>query len=1265
MENVNLQFLQPQGEGAMKSFDFQEMAAQAGCTMRFVPADAHWQLGRAERHGAVAKEIANRIIVQHGVQTAEDIEVAVTMAGFAKNQLIRRAGVCPSQWVFGRSPRIPGVLISEGARVEDKQMLSNSKKLQQTELLRLDAMKTFLEIDMSNRLRTAMLRKSRPFRGGFEIGQRLAYWRVRNTLDGEGPFAGYRQGVLIGMDPGPRGSLWIRNDRGRLVQVAREQARALEEEEAWMPGNSDFRLLRDAEQDLSEKHAIGLDQRQGAIEDIDKPPLLALPEAQPVLDADGRPASAIAAPPIIVQPQLPDPQPLQQQILDLPPPRPSTLPQQAAEGTVTARTKQSAGAGSLASAGEVPKRAKKQHPSQPPSRTGSSDATLVDPVSIAAESEVADVALPPVPESISSGTGSPSNRRIDQPGQLEAGQSMMGEEQVLQVHAKAYCRLCGSVNKMVESGVTRCGRCMNSTFTDESDEVLNWFDEDEKYDAECKRMSTQTLHAQEELPHCRALRDVEATRQWLSSEVLVVKQLGQISKKRKTSEKDYPLTSYAAWFGAEETWLWGMVQNSSTEDGYKEVLSEQEEINPEHYVVFLQRSSPLKSDPIGTKAHVTLYRDRPCELVWLQRHGREDIHKIGWDGSPKEMQSLFTTGNLYLQAYLLDAYHTEEHQQCYSSWMATETAGDSSDEDDDVPRTQRQAMKRELPWRTIPEADVPAFVTAIQNEWNEWCKWSSCKAVVGSKVSKDLILPSRVCYRWKPTPNTGGYKAKARIVIQGFRDPHLPLLTRDAPVLSRNGMVTILQWSASYGSKLYNADAKSAFLQGLPDDERPTKIYMRPPKDKISMLGVPDWNLDILYELIAPVYGAANAPRRWYGRFRGVVESKGWKVHSLDPCLFLWKATWKEDGQDVSQVVALLGVHVDDIMVTALPEWEKETVDPLRTAFEWGGAWEEDNFVFTGRKITKLSDGGYMLDQQRYVKEVTATKTQKEVIPLKGNPTLMSEFRSGIGSLQWLAGTTRPDIAADVSLLQKSMEDLTSDDLNEINKVLRYVKVTADAGIRIKPVDPSDLILIAFGDSGFGNAPNNKSQGGLVIVATTSEALTTSTPCSVLEWKSFRHQRMLRSTLAAEAASLDRAEDAANFLGSMLAETMDASFIAAGSGKSPVPIYPVTDARSLFDAIHRISTTFMERRVEIDVAALRENCRNLKWVPSEVMKADCLTKRSTQLRDGFRKWMCDPMVSLQEAKDASAGSTNSQWRGQGQQSAEELTSEKRETPGMI
>lgn len=44
-----------------------------------------------------------------------------------------------------------------------------------------------------------------------------------------------------------------------------------------------------------------------------------------------------------------------------------------------------------------------------------------------------------------------------------------------------------------------------------------------------------------------------------------------------------------------------------------------------------------------------------------------------------------------------------------------------------------------------------------------------------------------------------------------------------------------------------------------------------------------------------------------------------------------------------------------------------------------------------------------MLDQQHFVKEVTATKAQNKVVPLKVNPTLMSEFRPGIGSSEWLA----------------------------------------------------------------------------------------------------------------------------------------------------------------------------------------------------------------------------------------------------------------------
>lgn len=233
------------------------------------------------------------------------------------------------------------------------------------------------------------------------------------------------------------------------------------------------------------------------------------------------------------------------------------------EGILADGTKKSApeeGVGSLASAGEVPKRVKTQHPSQPPSRVASSDVTLVDPTSIAEGSVAAGSAhMVPVPED-SVGSGSSANRRFDQPGQSDEkmDSATVQAEQIFYVHAKAYCRLCGSVNKLVEAGVTRCGRCMNSTFTDDVDDVLNWFDEDEKFDGVCKRMTRNTFHVQEGLPGCDALRDVAASRQWLTSEVLVVDRLDQVSLKRHTSEKDYPVTSYAAWYGADDIWLWEM-----------------------------------------------------------------------------------------------------------------------------------------------------------------------------------------------------------------------------------------------------------------------------------------------------------------------------------------------------------------------------------------------------------------------------------------------------------------------------------------------------------------------------------------------------------------------------------------------------------------------------------------------------------------------------------------------------------------------------------
>ena len=668
------------------------------------------------------------------------------------------------------------------------------------------------------------------------------------------------------------------------------------------------------------------------------------------------------------------------------------------------------------------------------------------------------------------------------------------------------------------------------------------------------------------------------------------------------------------------------------------------------------------------------------ERHWLRRHGRHLINLVGWDGSPPELQPLFQQDDFskVYYSYVTDIANKKfatmdpevnkdaadfEHNQRPSweetSWTAdprpdsfsvqftetqTFTGPESSEEENETDETAgmgraaKQALKKETPWRTISAEDRPKFIKSNQEEWSEWLKWSSCKAVYPQpgEIDEKLILRSRICYRWKPKDGGKWFKPKSRIVVLGFLDPHLPLLSRDAPVLAKSTFILIVQWAASHGVSLWNGDCKSAFLQGEADTERPTQIYMKPPQDPIALDSVPEWRHPLLlYALSAPVYGQANAPRRWFLHVLHVLLDKNWVQHSLDPCCFL-----QIEGETVT---AVLGIHVDDIICCCLNGYEHH-LEVVKQSFEWGSEWEKDDFVFTGRRLRRMEDGSFRIDQEHYVADVQLTRIKHaDEELLSDHPELITEFRSGIGSLQWLAGTTRGDLAADVSLLQKPPRELTVGDLKEINRVLKYVRATAEAYFTVNPIPLSELIFVAYGDSGWANAPGNKSQGGLVVLATTKQCLETPQRASMLEWKSYRHQRVLRSTLAAEAASLDRAFDVGNFLACTFSEMTSGGYKAT----TATPMYeviPVTDARSLWDAIHRLSTTFQEKRVEIDVAALRQSCRGLRWVPTEQQRADALTKRSHSLRDSFRKWAQAPVVVLTDSRSAEHDIDSAAWK---------------------
>ena len=92
----------------------------------------------------------------------------------------------------------------------------------------------------------------------------------------------------------------------------------------------------------------------------------------------------------------------------------------------------------------------------------------------------------------------------------------------------------------------------------------------------------------------------------------------------------------------------------------------------------------------------------------------------------------------------------------------------------------------------------------------------------------DYVLPSRYVDRWKPQDD-GGVAAKSRIVVLGFKDPHVLQLERSAPTPTNEGFTLVMQVMASLGFDAVSADIKNAFGQSMPTNRRQPLCASLPP----------------------------------------------------------------------------------------------------------------------------------------------------------------------------------------------------------------------------------------------------------------------------------------------------------------------------------------------------------------------------------------------------------------------------------------------------
>ena len=240
----------------------------------------------------------------------------------------------------------------------------------------------------------------------------------------------------------------------------------------------------------------------------------------------------------------------------------------------------------------------------------------------------------------------------------------------------------------------------------------------------------------------------------------------------------------------------------------------------------------------------------------------------------------------------------------------------------------------------------------------------------------------------------------------------------------------------------------------------------------------------------------------------------------------------------------------------------------------------------------------------------------------------MKEYRSCAGCLQWLSSNSRPDLAAGTSLMQKGSTEVSN--LKEMYSLIRYARETALVGITIKPVPLYEILVCAYGDSSWANAAGLRSQTGYIVLVTSREALYGREPASIMDWGSNRTNRVVRSTLAAEAAAADKAIDRAVYVSYMFDEAIYRR--PATLRQSTVPVIAITDCRSLFDAVQQMTPSLEEKRTILDITSIREHiaANNFRWVPSAGQHADGLTKLDRSLMQRLTALMQSPYVRLQE-----------------------------------
>ena len=464
--------------------------------------------------------------------------------------------------------------------------------------------------------------------------------------------------------------------------------------------------------------------------------------------------------------------------------------------------------------------------------------------------------------------------------------------------------------------------------------------------------------------------------------------------------------------------------------------------------------------------------------------------------------------------------------------------------DRDVPRTQRNRKEpdRYGEWAAVadavssdPKTYKQAMKSAQAESWKEAMK-AEHKSLRDHHTWDLVDLPAganlvgcKWVFKTKHKANGEIDRYKARLVAQGYsQEPGVDYDEVYAPVAKYKSIRTLLAIGNQLDLEIHQMDVVAAFLNGdLTDD-----IYMKQPEGFINSKYPHK-----VCKLNKSLYGLKQSARCWNAKIDAYLKSCQYKQSTADQCIY-----YKTEMIGNKAVVVFIGVYVDD---TIFMSNDKAVLDAEKAKISSKFAMDdrgEIHFILGMEVRRDRAKKIITISQKSYLESILSRFGMKDCNPVstpvetgkrfnnlsEGEETVdIKLYQAAIGSLNYAAIATRPDLSLAVGLLSQHMVSPGKEHWSGVKRVLRYIKGTLDFGLRFEASVPEDFKLSGFSDADWaGCGETRKSTSGQIFKMGN---------CAI-SWRSRKQSIVALSTTEAEYVALCEAAQEAVWLRRLLSD---------------------------------------------------------------------------------------------------------------------------------